>query len=68
MLTFRALTEGVADRLEVIVRFLAILELYKQGLVEIDQADTFGDLQVSWVPDPEPGNGAVYAGVDSYDG
>ena len=68
VLTFRALTEGVADRLEVIVRFLAILELYKQGLVEIDQADTFGDLQVSWVPDPEPGNGAVYAGVDSYDG
>ena len=68
VLTFRALTEGVADRLEVIVRFLAILELFKQGLVEIDQVDTFGDLQVSWVPDPDVGGGAVLAGVDSYDG
>ena len=63
-LTFRALTEGLADRIEVIVRFLAVLELYKQGLVEIDQAVTFGDLQVSWVGEDD----AVFAGVDSYDG
>lgn len=64
VLTFRALTDGLGDRLEVIVRFLAVLELYKQGLVEIDQATTFGDLQVSWVADSD----AVLAGTDSYDG
>jgi segregation and condensation protein A len=64
VLSFRALTEGFGDRLEVIVRFLAILELYKQGLVELDQAGTFGELQVSWVADA----GAVYAGIDSCDG
>ena len=29
----------LVERLEVIVRFLAVLELYKQGLVELDQAD-----------------------------
>lgn len=61
--SFRALTEGLGDRLEVIVRFLAVLELYKQGLVEIDQATTFGELQVRWV-----GEAGVLAGVDSYDG
>ena len=62
--TFRALTEGMVDRMEVIVRFLAVLELYKQGLVEIDQALTFGDLQVSWVGEPD----AVLTAMDSYDG
>lgn len=63
-LTFRALTEGLGDRMEVIVRFLAVLELYKQGLVEIDQAVTFGDLAVSWVG----AAGAVLSSMDSYDG
>jgi segregation and condensation protein A len=63
-LTFRLLTEGLVDRMAVIVRFLAVLELYKQGLVEIDQAVTFGDLQVSWVGEDD----AVFAGADAYDG
>ena len=63
-MTFRALTEGMADRMEVIVRFLALLELYKQGLVELDQAVTFGNLQVSWVGEAD----AVLTSMDSYDG
>ncbi|MDQ4068718.1 MAG: segregation/condensation protein A [Actinomycetota bacterium] len=63
-ITFRALTEGVVDRMEVIVRFLAVLELYKQGLVELDQAVTFGQLEVTWVGEA----GAVYAGVEAYEG
>ena len=28
------------------MRFLAVLELYKQGLVDLDQADNFGDLTI----------------------
>ncbi|MEZ5169704.1 MAG: ScpA family protein [Acidimicrobiia bacterium] len=44
--TFRALVVGVTDRLEFVVRFLAVLELCKQGAVEIDQVTTFGDLTV----------------------
>jgi segregation and condensation protein A len=63
-MTFRALTEGLVDRMEVIVRFLAVLELYKQGLVDIDQAVTFGDLEVCWVGE----TGAVLSSMDSYDG
>ena len=64
LMTFRALTVGMVDRMEVIVRFLAVLELYKQGLIELGQAATFGDLEVSWVGEPDP----VFSGVDSYDG
>jgi segregation and condensation protein A len=33
----------------VIVRFLAVLELYKQGLVDLEQPVTFADLQVTWL-------------------
>ncbi len=32
-----ALTDGLVERLEVVVRFLAVLELYKQGIVDLDQ-------------------------------
>lgn len=45
-ITFRELVAGESARLEVIVRFLAVLELYKQGLVDLDQATTFGELVV----------------------
>ena len=51
--TFRDLTRGVGERLEVIVRFLAVLELYKQGRVEVEQVSTFGDLVVVWTGDGE---------------
>lgn len=44
--TFRTLVVGVTDRLEFVVRFLAVLELCKQGAVEIEQVTTFGDLTV----------------------
>ncbi|HLI00516.1 MAG TPA: segregation/condensation protein A, partial [Acidimicrobiales bacterium] len=46
--TFARLTAGLEERLEVIVHFLAVLELYKRGLVDLEQAVTFGDLAVRW--------------------
>ena len=48
-ISFPELTADLAERLEVIVRFLALLELYKQGLVELEQASSFGELHVSWL-------------------
>ena len=30
------------------MRLLAVLELYKQGAVELDQLDSFGDIQITW--------------------
>ncbi len=43
---FRELTYGVSEKLEVIVRFLAVLELFKQGVVDLEQVESFGDLMV----------------------
>jgi segregation and condensation protein A len=56
--TFRRLTQGLPTRLDVIVRFLAVLELYKEGLVDVDQTTTFGELVVVWT------GGAATAGAD----
>ena len=46
--SFRALTSGLVERLEIVVRFLAILEMYKQGFIELDQVNRFGDITVLW--------------------
>jgi segregation and condensation protein A len=66
-ISFRRLTSGLVERLEVIVRFLALLELFKQGAVELDQSERFGDIEVVWTggsahldPDSIP--------IDSYEG
>ncbi len=45
-MSFRALVSGAPNRLDVIVRFLAVLELYKQGMVDILQFTNFGELLV----------------------
>lgn len=45
-LSFDDLMDDQPERIEVIVRFLAVLELYKQGLVEIEQGGAFGPLVV----------------------
>lgn len=44
--TFRDLVVGARTRLEVVVRFLAVLELFKQGFVDLEQVTTFGELQL----------------------
>ena len=46
--TFRELTADCEDRMHVVVRFLALLELYRDGKVEIEQAATFGEIEVAW--------------------
>ncbi len=47
--SFRRLTEGLVERLEVVVRFLALLELCKEGLIRLDQARCFGGIAVVWI-------------------
>jgi segregation and condensation protein A len=64
--SFRALTTGLVERLEIIVRFLAILEMYKQGFIELDQIDRFGDIRVQWTG-IGTGNESM-AEIDSYEG
>ena len=57
--------ESVVDRIEIAVRFLAVLELYKQGVVEIDQLGTFGDIHVGWRPGADPSEVDL---IDAYEG
>jgi segregation and condensation protein A len=45
---FRELLADCEQRIEVVVRFLALLELYREGKVELSQADVFGDIEVRW--------------------
>lgn len=49
LVTFRQLTASFAERLEVVVRFLALLELYKQGMIDLDQPGAFGEIQIRWL-------------------
>ena len=46
-LSFKEFSGGVKDRVEIIVSFLALLELVKQGAVEADQTARFGDIDIS---------------------
>ncbi|MQA98952.1 MAG: segregation/condensation protein A [Actinobacteria bacterium] len=47
-LTFEQICSGARGRIHVVVRFLALLELYKAGAIELDQADRFGDIRAAW--------------------
>src|SRR5262245_18338015 len=67
-ITFRALTGGLVERLEVVVRFLAVLELFKVGLVELDQARTFGDIVIVWVGSRDADLASSPMEIDAYDG
>ena len=44
--SFRELLEGQPDKLEVVVTFLAVLELMKIGKIHLSQEETFGDMDI----------------------
>ncbi|MFJ8847752.1 segregation/condensation protein A [Streptomyces cyaneofuscatus] len=54
--SFRTLTEDAPDTLTVVARFLALLELYREKAVTLDQDEALGDLMVAWCggADAEP--------------
>ena len=47
--TFRALVADCASTLEVVGRFLALLELYREGVLAFDQAAALSELRVRWI-------------------
>lgn len=49
--TFAVLTADCAGPLEVVARFLAVLDLYRGAEVELEQPEAFGELTVRWTPD-----------------
>lgn len=46
--SFRDLVADCEERIQIVVRFLALLELYRDGRVELHQGDTFGEIRVEW--------------------
>lgn len=46
--SFRELVADCDERIQVVVRFLAILDLYREGKLDLEQAETFGEIRVRW--------------------
>ncbi|MEQ8142060.1 segregation/condensation protein A [Streptomyces sp. OP7] len=61
--SFRDLVEDTDDTLTVVARFLALLELYREKAVALDQETALGELTVRWTGDGD----AVPAVTDEFD-
>jgi segregation and condensation protein A len=48
-MSFRALVSDATNTLVVVARFLALLELFKEGSVRFEQVVALGELQITWV-------------------
>jgi segregation and condensation protein A len=44
--SFRELVADCDERIQIVVRFLALLDLYREGHVDLAQAETFGEINV----------------------
>ncbi|WP_018353223.1 segregation and condensation protein A [Longispora albida] len=62
--TFRVLCADCESTLEVVARFLALLELYRENLVGFDQVQALGELTVRWIA----GQDVREIDVEEYDG
>ncbi len=51
--SFRVLTADCDGTLEIVARFLGLLELYRDGLVAFEQAEALSELHVRWTGGPE---------------
>jgi segregation and condensation protein A len=63
--TFRALCSDCQTTLEVVARFLALLELYREGMVGFEQVQALGELTVRWTG---PDDVAPELDIDEYSG
>jgi segregation and condensation protein A len=62
--TFRSLVADCASTLEVVGRFLAVLELYREGVVAFDQAAALAELRVRWIGTEDAGPSEDEQSVD----
>ena len=53
--TFRALCADCGELIEVVARFLAVLELYREGAIALEQATPLGEMHLRWSGRP-PGS------------
>jgi segregation and condensation protein A len=66
--SFRALTSDCESTLEVVARFLGLLELYREGLVSFEQAEALSDLHVRWTGGSDAAAQASAAAGAEWDG
>lgn len=52
-LTFRAITQDAPDGMTKVARFLALLELFREGMLSFEQAEPLGELTVRWTGSEE---------------
>ncbi|WP_229076045.1 ScpA family protein [Actinoplanes sp. DH11] len=64
--TFSLLVADCENTLEVVARFLALLELYREGLVDFEQPVSLDELTVRWIGGAE--GGEVELDIDDYEG
>jgi segregation and condensation protein A len=75
--TFRSLTADCTATVEIVARFLALLDLFRDGCIAFEQVTALGDLLVRWTlqddaddapggPDggAEPDDAGVFAAID----
>lgn len=60
-MSFRHLVAEAESTLVVVARFLALLDLYRQGALRFDQVVSLGELQISWIG---PSTGEIEAGEE----
>jgi segregation and condensation protein A len=63
--TFSLLIADCDNTLEVVARFLALLELYREGLIEFEQPVSLDELTVRWVGGDDAGG---ELDIDDYEG
>jgi segregation and condensation protein A len=51
--SFRTLIQEADSTLVVVARFLALLDLYRQGALRFEQVVALGELQISWIGSDE---------------
>ena len=64
-MTFRALCGDSPDTLTTVARFLALLELFREGAVAFEQARALGELSVRWTGDDDTADAIE---IDEFDG
>ena len=65
--TFGELVEGCASTLQIVARFLGLLNLYRESAVVFDQPEPLGALTVRWTLGSANGNAPAVASLSSTD-
>ncbi|HEY54393.1 MAG TPA: segregation/condensation protein A [Caldilineae bacterium] len=62
---FRQYLRKARSRTEIVVSFMAVLEMIKQSLVQVQQSELFGDIVIERIPDANPGDDLLSPPTDA---